>query len=210
MSPGDDRLVEIGGTGDGKADLLAQDKSDNLYRYNGRDDGTFAARVKVFSRWGGSYNAVVGVGDITGDGRPDLVSRDTSGKAWRNNGDGKGSFGARAQIASGWGGYKSLSQAASRFRRTRPRVPPGGPGLLRRHGADHGRPDRRVSWGHQPGQTGTGLTVVILDAPHGTHAGQALGPAPGPERLGPAGAVTPGGAASSPWRAGSPLPSPSR
>lgn len=96
-------------TGDGKADLLAQDTSNNLYRYNGRGDGTFAARVKVLSNWGGSYNTVVGVGDITDDGRPDLVSRDTSGNVWRNSGDGKGSFGPRAQIASGWSGYKSLS-----------------------------------------------------------------------------------------------------
>ncbi|MET9081860.1 VCBS repeat-containing protein [Streptomyces sp. NPDC004237] len=96
-------------TGDGRADLLAQDTSDNLYRYDGKGDGTFAARVKVFSNWGGSYNAVVGVGDITGDGRPDLVSRDTGGKVWRNSGDGKGSFGARVQIASGWSGYKALS-----------------------------------------------------------------------------------------------------
>ncbi|WP_051833723.1 FG-GAP-like repeat-containing protein [Streptomyces sp. NRRL S-646] len=96
-------------TGDGKADLLAQDTSDNLYRYDGKGDGTFAARVKVFSNWGGSYNAVVGVGDITDDGRPDLVSRDTRGNVWRNSGDGKGSFGPRAQIASGWSGYKALS-----------------------------------------------------------------------------------------------------
>ncbi|MER7692119.1 VCBS repeat-containing protein [Streptomyces sp. NPDC097610] len=96
-------------TGDGKADLLAQDTSNNVYRYNGKGDGTFAARVKVLSNWGGSYNAVVGVGDITDDGRPDLVSRDTSGKVWRNNGDGKGSFGPRTQIASGWSGYKFLS-----------------------------------------------------------------------------------------------------
>ncbi|WP_089100167.1 FG-GAP-like repeat-containing protein [Streptomyces hyaluromycini] len=96
-------------TGDGKADLLAQDTSDNVYRYNGKGDGTFAARVKVLSNWGGSYNAVVGVGDITDDGRPDLVSRDTSGKVWRNSGDGKGSFGPRVQIASGWSGYKFLS-----------------------------------------------------------------------------------------------------
>ncbi|MGW1802640.1 FG-GAP-like repeat-containing protein [Streptomyces sp. NPDC001984] len=96
-------------TGDGKADLLAQDTSNNLYRYNGKGDGTFAARVKVLSNWGGSYNAVVGVGDITDDGRPDLVSRDTSGNVWRNSGDGKGSFGPRAQIASGWSGYKFLS-----------------------------------------------------------------------------------------------------
>ncbi|WP_338781479.1 VCBS repeat-containing protein [Streptomyces sp. DG1A-41] len=96
-------------TSDGKADLLAQDTSNNLYRYNGKGDGTFAARVKVLSNWGGSYNTVVGVGDITDDGRPDLVSRDTSGNVWRNSGDGKGSFGPRAQIASGWSGYKSLS-----------------------------------------------------------------------------------------------------
>ncbi|MGW7261676.1 FG-GAP-like repeat-containing protein [Streptomyces sp. NPDC054834] len=96
-------------TGDGKADLLAQDTSNNLYRYNGKGDGTFAARVKVLSNWGGSYNAVVGVGDITDDGKPDLVSRDTSGNVWRNSGDGKGSFGPRAQIASSWSGYKVLS-----------------------------------------------------------------------------------------------------
>ena len=93
-------------TGDGKADLLAQDTSNNVYRYDGKGDGTFAARVKVLSNWGGSYNAVVGVGDITGDGRPDLVSRDTSGNMWRNSGDGKGSFGSRTQIVSGWSGYK--------------------------------------------------------------------------------------------------------
>ncbi|MFJ9564552.1 FG-GAP-like repeat-containing protein [Streptomyces fuscichromogenes] len=96
-------------TGDGRPDLLALDGSGTLYRYDGKGDGTFAARVKVFSNWGGSYNAVVGVGDITDDGRPDLVSRDTSGKVWRNNGDGKGSFGPRTQIASGWSGYKALS-----------------------------------------------------------------------------------------------------
>ncbi|MDN0198322.1 VCBS repeat-containing protein [Streptomyces sp. S.PNR 29] len=104
------KIVGVGDiTGDGRADLLAQDTSSNLYRYDGKGDGTFAARVKLFGNWGGSYNAVVGVGDITDDGRPDLVSRDTSGNLWRNSGDGKGSFGPRTQIASGWSGYKSLS-----------------------------------------------------------------------------------------------------
>ena len=94
--------------GDGIGDLLVQDKANNLYRYNGTGKGTFGARVKVFSAWGGSYNAVVGVGDITGDGKADLVSRDTGGNVWRNSGNGKGSFGGRTKIASGWQGYKSV------------------------------------------------------------------------------------------------------
>jgi hypothetical protein len=95
--------------GDGIGDLLAQDTSNTLYRYNGKGNGTFAARVKVFGDWGGSYNAVVGVGDITDDGRADLVSRDTGGNLYRNNGDGRGSFGSRTRIATGWGGYRSVS-----------------------------------------------------------------------------------------------------
>ncbi|MER5401064.1 VCBS repeat-containing protein [Streptomyces sp. NPDC002599] len=95
--------------GDGIGDLLAQDTSNTLYRYNGKGDGTFAARVKVFADWGGSYNAVIGVGDITDDGRADLVSRDTGGNLYRNSGDGKGSFGSRTRIATGWGGYRSIS-----------------------------------------------------------------------------------------------------
>ncbi|MFE1840687.1 FG-GAP-like repeat-containing protein [Streptomyces sviceus] len=45
-------------------------------------------------------------GDITGDGKADLISRDSA--VWRNNGDGKGSFGTRTKIASGWQGYKGL------------------------------------------------------------------------------------------------------
>ncbi|MFE6197026.1 FG-GAP-like repeat-containing protein [Streptomyces sp. NPDC057838] len=94
--------------GDGHGDLLAQDKSNELWRYGGTGTGGFKARVKVFADWGASYNAVVGVGDITGDGRADLVSRDTSGNAWRNSGNGKGSFGGRTKIATGWQGYKGL------------------------------------------------------------------------------------------------------
>jgi hypothetical protein len=94
--------------GDGVGDLVAQDKANNLYRYYGKGNGTFGARAKVFSNWGGSYNVIVGVGDITGDGRSDLVVRDSAGNVYRNAGNGKGSFGARVKIASGWQGYKGL------------------------------------------------------------------------------------------------------
>ncbi|MEV7345485.1 VCBS repeat-containing protein [Streptomyces sp. NPDC093544] len=94
--------------GDGIGDLIAQDKSNNLYRYYGKGNGTFAARVKVSANWGASYNAVVGVGDITGDGKADLVARDTAGNLYRQNGTGKGSFAARVKIATGWQGYKGI------------------------------------------------------------------------------------------------------
>ncbi|WP_329245050.1 FG-GAP-like repeat-containing protein [Streptomyces canus] len=94
--------------GDGFGDVLVQDKAGTLWRYDGTGTGQVKERVKVFSNWGGSYNVIVGVGDITGDGKNDLVSRDTGGNLWRNNGNGKGSFGARVKIASGWQGYKGL------------------------------------------------------------------------------------------------------
>lgn len=104
------KIVGVGDlNGDGFGDLLAQTSANSLYRYNGTGTGTFKTRVKLSSSWGGSYNTVVGVGNITGDGNADLVSRDSAGDAFRNNGDGKGFFGPRTRIATGWSGYKSLS-----------------------------------------------------------------------------------------------------
>lgn len=94
--------------GDGHGDVLARDKAGVLWRYDGLGNGLLKDRVKVFAGWGTGYNVIVGPGDITGDGKADLVSRDDSGNVWRNNGDGKGSFGARVKIASGWQGYKGL------------------------------------------------------------------------------------------------------
>ncbi|MDN0200448.1 VCBS repeat-containing protein [Streptomyces sp. S.PNR 29] len=103
------KVVGVGDlNGDGIGDLIAQDTANNLYRYLGTGSGTFKSRVKLFGSWGGSYNAVVGVGDLTGDGKADIVSRDSAGYLYRNNGDGKGSFGARTRISAGYGGYKGL------------------------------------------------------------------------------------------------------
>ncbi|MFC3573298.1 VCBS repeat-containing protein [Streptomyces yaanensis] len=94
--------------GDGIGDLVAQDKANNLYRYFGKGDGTFAPRVKIATGWGASYNAVVGIGDITGDGKADLVARDTAGNLFRQAGYGNGTFAARVKIGTGWQSYKGI------------------------------------------------------------------------------------------------------
>ncbi|MER6333585.1 VCBS repeat-containing protein [Streptomyces sp. NPDC001034] len=94
--------------GDGIGDVLARDKAGTLWRYGGLAGGRLKARVKVFGGWGSTYNAVLGVGDITGDGKNDLVVRDTEGRLYRYGGTGNGSFGGRALIGSGWQGYKGL------------------------------------------------------------------------------------------------------
>ncbi|MEV5729524.1 FG-GAP-like repeat-containing protein [Streptomyces pharetrae] len=103
------KLVGVGDlNGDGHGDLLVQDASNELWRYNGTGTGKFTSRVKVYDNWGAAYNVVVGVGDITRDGRADLVSRDTSGNLWRSSGNGRGSFSGAVRIATGWQGYRAL------------------------------------------------------------------------------------------------------
>ncbi|MFF7476240.1 FG-GAP-like repeat-containing protein [Streptomyces sp. NPDC008092] len=103
------RIVGAGDlNGDGFGDVLAVDKAGTLWRYDGTGTGQVKERVQVAAHWNASYNAVVGVGDITGDGKNDLVMRDTAGNLYRQTGTGKGTFAARVKIATGWQGYKAL------------------------------------------------------------------------------------------------------
>ncbi|MFE4922813.1 FG-GAP repeat domain-containing protein [Streptomyces sp. NPDC056661] len=94
--------------GDGFGDLLACRSDGTLFRYDGTGAGQFKERVTVFTAWGKTYNAMMGVGDIAGDGKGDLVVRDTSGNLYRNDGKGNGSFTSRTHITTGWQGYKGL------------------------------------------------------------------------------------------------------
>ncbi|MFF8291393.1 FG-GAP-like repeat-containing protein [Streptomyces sp. NPDC016309] len=94
--------------GDGHTDLLARDAGGELWRYESTGTGAFHPRTLVFRDWGAGRDAIIGAGDVDGDGKNDLVSRDTNGKLLRNSGRGDGTFGPTVQIGSGWGARGTL------------------------------------------------------------------------------------------------------
>ncbi|MFI1656943.1 N-acetylmuramoyl-L-alanine amidase [Streptomyces sp. NPDC020472] len=106
-----DRMVGVRDiTGDGKADLLAREPSGNLWLFKGTGTPAtpFAPRVKVSAGWT-IYNQLVGTGDLTGDGKPDVMARDTSGNMWIFKGTGTSTlFSPRVKISAGWQTYNSL------------------------------------------------------------------------------------------------------
>ncbi|MEU2182289.1 FG-GAP-like repeat-containing protein [Streptomyces thermolilacinus] len=70
----------------------------------------FKPRVRVGTGWS-VYNSVRGAGDVTGDGHPDLIARDTAGVLWLYRGTGveAAPFAARTRVGSGWQVYNALT-----------------------------------------------------------------------------------------------------
>ncbi|MEV0174905.1 trypsin-like serine protease [Streptomyces sp. NPDC050803] len=96
-------------TGDGKADLIARKRSDSsvyLYKGTGSASAPFSSRIKVRT-WSG-YNAFDAVGDITGDGRADLLARTPGGTLYLYKGTGKATseiFATRISVGTGYQQY---------------------------------------------------------------------------------------------------------
>ncbi|MGW1764717.1 FG-GAP repeat domain-containing protein [Streptomyces sp. NPDC002073] len=60
----------------------------------------------------GVYNTLVGPGDLSGDGKGDLLARDGSGTLYVYQGNGKATgFASRVKVGAGWGGYNKLTGA---------------------------------------------------------------------------------------------------
>ncbi|MFE1438306.1 FG-GAP-like repeat-containing protein [Streptomyces sp. NPDC058739] len=91
-------------TGDSRSDLIAVEKATGkLWLYPGTSTGTLGARKLIGSGGWNSMNALVAVGDVNGDARPDLYAREAAtGKLWLYPGR-TAALGARTLVGStGW------------------------------------------------------------------------------------------------------------
>ena len=97
-------------SGDGKPDILVRDGDGHLLMYRGNGAGGFAgARQTVGSGWG-PFTALLAPGDFSGDGKPDVLARDSAGALLMYRGDGDGGWltGTAEKIGSGWAPFTSI------------------------------------------------------------------------------------------------------
>ncbi|HEY8281608.1 MAG TPA: GH25 family lysozyme [Leifsonia sp.] len=102
-------LLIAGGdaNGDGTPDLLARNSSGTLDFFAGTTvpQAAFGAAQVVGSGWA-AFGAVVGTGDINGDGKPDIVATGTDGTLWFYAGNGSSGGVNRSYqngVKIGWG-----------------------------------------------------------------------------------------------------------
>ena len=100
-------------TGDGKADIVAQDPATHRLRvYRGDGAGGVSGFVASGAGWGSL--TVLPVGDVTGDGHGDLMSVGPSGYVYLYPGAGTGVFATRRYMTKGWTAYRSVTAGPDR------------------------------------------------------------------------------------------------
>ncbi|QES04211.1 VCBS repeat-containing protein [Streptomyces venezuelae] len=108
-----DRIEATGNiAGAAAPELVARDRSGVLWLYQGTGNGKapFTTRTRIGGGWQ-AYTLLTGGSDLTGDGRPDLVATDGSGRLWlyRSTGSATAPFAARRLIGSGgWQTYDRI------------------------------------------------------------------------------------------------------
>ncbi|MBT3153358.1 trypsin-like serine protease [Streptomyces sp. CHD11] len=99
-------------TGDGRTDLIARYRSNgDVYLYKGTGKagaGSFGGRVKLTTWKNTTFNDLVTVGDVSGDGKADLLARTPGGTMYQYRGTGKNTapfFSTRVSVGTGFQHY---------------------------------------------------------------------------------------------------------
>ena len=102
-------------------DYLIGEKAVEAGTYPGTGTVTVTARARTdfvlasgaAAEWTATFKATHASGrkvtDLDGDGKADLLARDTSGVLWFYPGNGKGSFSTRTRLGSGWNAMTALA-----------------------------------------------------------------------------------------------------
>ncbi len=97
--------------GDRNADVLARDAAGALHLGRGNGHGGFIQDgAPIIDRGWSVYDAVIPVGDFTGDGNADVLARDAAGALHLGRGNGRGGFvqdGAPI-VDRGWAGFNAV------------------------------------------------------------------------------------------------------
>jgi len=103
FNPGPNSIVAADVNGDGKLDLVGATPNNGVYVFIGNGDGSFQAPANYsYDRTSGCCTGVA-VGDLNGDGKPDLALVVNDGMSILLN-NGNGTFGAATYYASGIAG----------------------------------------------------------------------------------------------------------
>ncbi|MFJ3584311.1 FG-GAP-like repeat-containing protein [Streptomyces sp. NPDC090127] len=97
-------------SGDRCNDLLVRSSAGVLTRHDGGCGAAFAPsgpKLTIGSGWN-IYDALTAPGDLTGDGRTDLLARTPAGELWMYADDGAGRFKGRVKIGGGWQIYNAV------------------------------------------------------------------------------------------------------
>ncbi|MEV1064209.1 trypsin-like serine protease [Streptomyces sp. NPDC050263] len=100
-------------SGDGTPDIVAVDGNGVQWVYPFSTGGRrgLTGRWKTGTGWAGY--TLFGSGDYTGDGKPDLLARDTAGRLWIYKGTGRGDAPWQARVLVGRGGWNYTAYVAS-------------------------------------------------------------------------------------------------